>query len=291
MSYLTFLWKLRIYSHNRRRKRHHPERPKISILIPFSSDDPVRIKTFNWLLTYLSFHLPKAEIIIGKSRSEVFCKGEAFNDAYRRSNGKVLVLLDADAYMKTSTIEECADNILEAESRGHNLWYVPYRKLYRLTKEVTEKIVDSDPRHPYELELPIRDEDHDNKGYSYKYGHRYGAMVTIIPRKAMEAIKCFDERFKGWGGEDIAFLRAMDTMFGKNKSVNENMYHLWHVFIGETHQKRMWQKQTGPNPNGTLTYSYHLANRQYNKMKKIIDESYEYYLCKNKLKPDGSTER
>jgi glycosyltransferase involved in cell wall biosynthesis len=276
MNFLTFLRRLRVFFLGHPKHKH---RPKISLLIPFSSNDPERKKSFKWLLKYWKCQLPHAEIIIGRSRSEVFCKGEALNDAFERSTGKILAIIDADAYFKGSTIKYCADEILEAEARGHNLWFVPYRRLYRLTKEVSDYIRMKDPCHPYLPWDPIPEDFYDNKGFAYKYGHRYGAMATIVPRKALEEVlHCFDERFKGWGGEDIAFLRAMDTLFGKNKSVDENMFHLWHKMIGDTVQKRMWDRQTGPNPNGNLTYKYHLANRQYHKMKKIIDEAYEFYL-------------
>ena len=66
------------------------------------------------------------------------------------------------------------------------------------------------------------------------YGHRYGAMITILPREALDTLGCFDERFKGWGGEDIAFLRALDTLFGKHKTIDDDVMHLWHPVIGLT---------------------------------------------------------
>lgn len=280
---MTFLWKLKIFFCGRKH-RHHKPQPKISLLIPFSSDDPLRKRHFKWLLKYWKCQLPEAEIIIGKSKSEVFCKGEALNDAFQRSLGKIVVILDADALLKGSTIDFCADKILHAAQHGHNLWYVPYRKLYRLTKEVTKKIVDSAPCDPYYPTLPLFEHEYDNKGFAYKYGHRYGAMITIVPRIAIERyLLCFDERFKGWGGEDIAFLRAMDTMFGKNKSINGTVFHLWHPFHGNSPQNKKWDRQTGPNPNGDLTFRYHLANRQHHKMKIIIDEAYEFYLKNRKL--------
>ena len=57
---------------------------KISLLIPFSTTDPNRKANFEWLLQYWKRELPDAEIVIGKCKSEIFCKGEALNDAARR---------------------------------------------------------------------------------------------------------------------------------------------------------------------------------------------------------------
>ncbi len=65
------------------------DEPKISLLIPFSSKDPVRKESFRWLLKYWRHELPDAEIIIGRSHSKVFCKGRALNNAIRRSTGDV----------------------------------------------------------------------------------------------------------------------------------------------------------------------------------------------------------
>lgn len=258
-------------------KRPAGEVPKISLLIPFSSRDRIRRRNFKWLLQYWRSELPDAEIIIGHSTSKIFCKGEALNDAASRATGKVLVVLDADAYLSGAVIEQCADKILESLKRGHPLWYVPYRNLYRLKQVITDDIVESHPKYPLRFTDPINKLYVENQGESSGYGHRFGAMITIFPREGYEAIKCFDERFVGWGGEDIALVRAMDTMFGKHKTVNNSVYHLWHSFIGETHPTRMWDKQNAPNSNGKLTFRYHQANRNWVKMNKIINEAFEYY--------------
>src|ERR1700749_3749438 len=125
MNYSTFLKILRKLFLDVVHMFFHKKRPKISLLIPFSTTDPVRKKSFKWLLRYWRHELPDAEIIVGESRSPVFCKGEALNDAVERSSGKVLVVLDADTYISGKVIEYCADRILEEECYGNHLWYVP----------------------------------------------------------------------------------------------------------------------------------------------------------------------
>jgi glycosyltransferase involved in cell wall biosynthesis len=273
MNFLTFFRNLLRYF----LKKKLVNQPKISLLIPFSSKDRIRKRNFKWLLEYWRNELPEAEILIGRSKGKVFCKGEALNDAAQRSRGKVLVVLDADAYLPGSIINQCADNILDSLKRGHPLWYVPYRQLYRLKREITDDVINSDPRFPLRFTDPIDKSYVIDQGESSRYGHRFGAMITIFPIEGYDAIKCFDERFVGWGGEDIAFLRAMDTMFGKHKTTKTSVYHLWHPFIGETHPKRMWDKQSAPNSNGKLTLRYHHANRNWVKMNQIINEAYNFY--------------
>lgn len=246
------------------------KQPKISLLIPFSSRDPIRRHSLKWLLKYWKHELPQAEIIIGRSRGKIFCKGEALNDAVSRSSGKVLVILDADAYLPGRIIDRCANRILE-DLRNH-LWYVPYRHLYRLTRKVTHKILDSDPCHPLRLPSPPPFGSYENTQDKSRYGHRYGAMIMMFPREAFDILGCFDERFKGWGGEDIALLRALDTLYGKHKTTRNDILHLWHPFIGHDYKERMWKGQTHANVNSNLAIRYHKATRHPKAMRQLVDE-------------------
>lgn len=251
-----------------------PERPKISLIIPFSSKDKTRIKNFKWLLEYWKHELPEAEIVVGRSKTKVFSKGKALNDAVRRSTGRVLVILDADAYMEGRVIRYCADRILE-ELKYH-LWYVPYRHLYRLTKKITHVILSSDPENPIRIPNPVPPGFITNKGHESQYGHRFGAMCMIFPREAYDLLGCFDERFRGWGSEDVALLRALDTLYGKHKTVDENIFHLWHPFIGGSYKTRKWEGQKSANSNSNLAIRYHKAYRNVKEMRKLVDEAYKH---------------
>lgn len=248
-------------------------RPKISLLIPFASKDPVRKKSLQWLLDYWQHEIPDAEIIIGHSKGDVFCKGEALNNAAQRATGEIFVILDADAYISGEIITKCADRIIHAAKHGHRMWFVPYRNLYRLRKEITQMILLSDPCNPLRIPTPPPDPYIENHGDKRKYGHRYGAMIMMFPRRAYYEIGCFDERFKGWGGEDIALLRALDTLYGKHKTTNNDILHLWHPTIGEDYRSRMWPGQTSGNVNGELANKYHRATRHPSKMKELIEDS------------------
>jgi predicted glycosyltransferase involved in capsule biosynthesis len=249
-----------------------PPRPKISLLIPFSSKNHVRTRTFKWLLQYWKCELPEAQIVIGHSSGKVFCKGRALNNAAAKARGKVLCILDADAYLPGHIINTCADRILE--EIAHHLWYVPYRHLYRLTRKATKEILKSDPCDPLRLPSPPPFEDIDCKGRDHsRYGHRYGAMITIIPRQALKVLGCFDERFKGWGGEDVAILRALDTLYGRHKTTNNDILHLWHPFIGETYQTRRWKGQRySCGRNSNLAIKYHMATGHPRAMRKLVNQ-------------------
>lgn len=251
------------------------EQPEISILIPYKYNGRARHRAFKWVLKYLKCSFPKGkvEIVIGKSRGKIFCKTEAFNNAAKKARGKVFVLYDADAYIDTKVIERCSTRILE--NLDNHLWFVPYRHLYRLTKSTTDLILESDPCDPVRLSSPPpRDavEEWDKS----MYGSRYGAMIMIFPREAYETLGCFDERFRGWGGEDVALLRALDTLYGKHKTTKNDLLHLWHPRVGATYQTRMWAGQKRPQPNNKLAQAYHKATRRPAMMRALVDEGCRY---------------
>lgn len=246
--------------------------PKISLLIPFSPNGcPYRKATLRWLLKYWSHELPDAEIVLGRSHSRVFCKGEALNNAARKATGKILVIIDADAYISGHILNRCADRILEEISYGHRLWYVPYRHLFRLTKKASQHILDSPPYCPLKLHCPPPLCDVESNGHKSKYGHRYGAMCMMFPREALEVLGCFDERFKGWGGEDVALLRALDTLYAKHKTTKNCIYHLWHPFIGEDYTTRKWKGQKHGGVNNDLANAYNRATRNPERMRRLVD--------------------
>lgn len=186
------------------------------------------------------------------------------------AKGRVLVIIDADTYMEGQVINRCADRILE-EIDSH-LWYVPYRHLYRLTKRITKEILKSDPENPLRIPSPPPTEYIDDNGHKSTYGHRYGAMIMMFPREALDILGCFDERFKGWGGEDIAFLRALDTLYGRHKTTDNDVLHLWHPYIGKSYKTRTWQGQDAGQANDQLSNKYNRATGKPTQMRELVDE-------------------
>jgi len=229
------------------------------------------------VLDYWKCQLPDAEIVIGTSNSKPFCKTEALNDAASRAHGKVLVIIDADSYMSGKVLDNCADKILKALDKGRHLWYVPYRHLFRLNKSETARIITTNPCDDFNM--PHTNPPHDwidGDWTKSSYGHRYGAMVMMFPREALDVLGCFDERFRGWGGEDVALVRALDTLWGKHKTTSNPLYHLWHPYFGKSYLSRTWYNQNKPQPNARLALAYHRASRSPAKMRKLVDEGCEF---------------
>jgi len=249
-------------------------RPQISLLVPFraSASSPHRTRLWSWLRTYWQYELPDAEVVIGTSTNPSFSKTEALNDAAKKAHGRIFVLLDSDAYLRGDTILRAARAIEESARRGQNRWFIPYRRLYRLVEASTELILNSDPKWPVRLPSPPAAEDVESMTTA-TYGHHFGAMVQIMPREAFESVGGMDPRFEGWGGEDVAFVRAVDTLFGKHKTLNAEVLHLWHPSIGHNASNKMWEGQNRPGMNGHLASRYHRATGDPQRMRALVEEA------------------
>jgi len=255
----------------------------ISILIPFRAnvDQIQRLRNVVWLKRYWKAQLPGAEVIIGKDPQvdgRPFSKSAAVNDAASRAGGDILVIVDADGYISAEAVLHCAKEIREARRRRRKLWFVPYRKFFRLTEAASNALLQSDPKRPLRFPDPLTSEfilgDTDPS-----VGHWYGAMIQICPREAFDIVGGWDERFRGWGGEDAAAMRAMDTLYGLHMTLPGHVLHVWHPQIGpegtkvQVHWKeRMWAGQDEPGANDKLANKYYGAYRNPDRMRKLVDE-------------------
>lgn len=265
-----------------------PKRGKgISILIPFRClhKEHARTRNVEWLKKYWKKQLPGAEIIIGEDPCVrlPFSKSVAVNDAVSKSSGDVLVIIDADGYMSPKSVLRCAEEIRSHRERGHRLWFVPYRQFYRLTQAASELLLASDPSHPLLFSEPLDPVFTINSYDDAKVGHWYGAMCQIMPREAFDLVGGWDERFRGWGGEDHAAMRAMDTLYCPHKTLPGMVCHIWHPQLGpqgeanSVHWKeRMWDGQEETCANDVLSMRYYGAYRKPERMRKLLDEWHEW---------------
>lgn len=263
-----------------RRKGHG-----ISIVIPFrkSKKYPRQTENFKWLRKYWRKQLPGAQIVVGTDRSEQlsFSKSAAVNDGVSRATGDVLVIVDADGYISVDAVLYCAKEIRRAREEGHRLWYVPYRQFYRLTEQASNKVLESCPCDPYLFPTPPNPEDIQSRlGSGAGRGHWYGALIQIVPREAFDCVGGWDERFRGWGGEDHSIMRATDTLYWRHKTLPGQVLHLWHPMFSDeglgdwfAWSKRLWDDQEKAGSNFKLAGRYTRANGDRKKMQALVDES------------------
>jgi glycosyltransferase involved in cell wall biosynthesis len=228
---------------------------QVSCLIPFRDDNAEgRLANFEWLLSFWRHELPNAEIVIGEDQGSPFSKTCALNNAFKQSHGDIIVLLDADCYIDPVVITQCAYRIRKARREGDPLWFVPYRHLYRLTKEATAHLLASDPAAAWRFPVPPKVFDCGDM-HGSGVGHWFGALIQIMPREAFEVTGGMDPVFRGWGGEDVTFLRILDTLYTHHRTSGNQVIALWHPQHGDA-LLRMWdgQPRTGINNARSMLY-------------------------------------
>lgn len=194
--------------------------PTVSVLVPFAvgAEGSERVDHWRWLRRRYEEDLPDWEIVVGSSDSvaEDFSKGKAVHSAFGRATGEILVIADADCWIHPRGLLDA----VEAVDRGTN-WVVPHRDVYRLTASTTAKLtagaLEGPPR-----ELP--------REALYKPMHKgpSGGGLVVLSRQAYTTVGGMDSRFHGWGGDDIAFGWALDTLVGPHTRLSAPIWHLWH---------------------------------------------------------------
>ena len=243
----------------------------ISLLVPFRDDAGGRAKALNWLVRYWLAGMPRCEVVIGNDDHVPFCKTGAVNDAFRRSAGDIVVIMDADCYIDIDVILDCARQIRRARRMNRKLWFIPYRHFYRLTKAITESVLESNPAHPFIIPSPPP-EFMTEYATGYSVGHWFGALIQIMPREAFIAAGGMDERFNGWGGEDVSFMKAVDTLYTPHMASPNQVTHLWHPHTGTLHTERTWDGQAKAGNNNPLAHRYIGAYRRKARMEALTRE-------------------
>ena len=242
------------------------------MLVPYRDDGSRRSATWNWLREYWEHELPGARVIIGQNGHVPFCKTMAVNDAFRRSQGDIVVILDADCYISGEVILDAAQRIRQARRKHRKLWFVPYRHFYRLTNAASQRVLNSDPDDPYRFSSPPPVHDTLSPKHSSS-AHWFGALIQVMPREAFELVGGMDEHFAGWGGDDVAMMHALDTLYARHKTINSDVLHLWHpTLVGRRIWERRWDGQDTAGSNDKRSWRYKDAAGNPYRMKRLIEE-------------------
>jgi hypothetical protein len=184
----------------------------VSIIVPFRGDGAERDRNYVFVRSRLETLYPDWEVIEGTCEPP-WRKGIAVNRAIEASSGDVLVIHDADVMVGAAVLPHAVQELDRAA------WVVPHRMVYRLNEEATRYVIATAPLEPQ----PVYDclDRVQRKG-------PIGGGIVVARREGVEAVAGIDERFEGWGGEDISFGRALDTIVGPHARFGNVMWHLHH---------------------------------------------------------------
>lgn len=228
--------------------------PLLSVIVPFRFGDPDRDRAWTFVRRrYLD--LLHAEIVVGAyPQRGAWSKGLAVSRAVSRARSDLFLITDADVYVSQRAIEETVEAVLSGAAWGQPHGYV-YRLSRAMSGSVVSGMIDQEPRV-----LPGRMLE--RRAHPGPHG---GGMV-VCTRDAYEASGGIDPRFTGWGGEDISFARALDTLAGPCARGQAIMWHLWHERMPRRPGNRASEE------NERLAARYLIASGNPDAMRRLRDE-------------------
>lgn len=144
-------------------------------------------------------------------------KGQALDAAVAGGNQRALglIIADADVIVPPGALASACARVAAGAP-----WAMPHAMVHRLSRSSTSRLYSGRAACPPEpgsvhLERPA-------------HHAPAGGGIVVVSRANYELVGGIDPRFVGWGGEDISFGRALDTICGPGERLDAPMWHLWH---------------------------------------------------------------
>lgn len=188
---------------------------KAVILMPFrAGGDDRRQQLWDWTRYFLERDIGWP-IYEGDDGGDVFSRAGSINDAAAKAGDWTVALIgDAD------TVQEAGPCIRAAEvALRENSVVVPWSNRWKLSQRGTLRFVQG---------FPVGSQHTDPRDHTSPRG---GGATIVVSREAFEHLGGFDERFRGYGNEDLAFQAAYETLMNQGRywtQVEGTVWHLWH---------------------------------------------------------------
>jgi predicted glycosyltransferase involved in capsule biosynthesis len=184
------------------------------ILIPFR-DAQCRFR--NRSLRYVTEYWESlgCEVIIGTGPlTGPFNLAAARNEAVAKSTDDILVHLDSDVIVHPDRLYEA----IELAESTDQLVY-PFDVIRFLQRKVTERVIRKD--------VDVFLLNYMRVSREYDFNKPWGGGY-VIKRSLWKDVGGMDERFEGYGAEDVAFFELCSREFGEPVYIEGMAYHLWH---------------------------------------------------------------
>jgi hypothetical protein len=192
------------------------------LLVPRRADNGHRDELWTWALRRWREILPDVEVFEGHHDEGPFSRSAAVNTAARLAGAwDVGVVIDADVFVKRSAVLAA----IAGAAAGRVTW--SHRRWRGISEDWTRRILADRVDLGAELEtvdLDVLVERTNPVSWS---------CCVAMPRSTFDALGGFDERFQGWGFEDMAFQSAVCGLFPWGRIEDADVYHLWHERSGE----------------------------------------------------------
>ena len=191
---------------------------KAVFLVPRRRDHGHRDALWAYARARWEQYMPEVPLVEGHHDEGPFNRSAAVNRAAAAAGDwDVGVVIDSDVMLSVSHARQAIDN---AASTGLTTW--GHTRWRGFAEGWTDRLILRD-RKDFGPELN-RDE---MDLYVERTNPISWSCFIAIPRKVFDALGGFDERFRGWGFEDMAFQSAIVGLHGYDRLPGD-VVHLWH---------------------------------------------------------------
>lgn len=196
------------------------DRGEVSILVPYRPDgghrDRIWEAVHERLVTGLQGQGINPEILVeddGVGVPDMFNHPAAINRAARKAQGNLFAIVDAD--VTVLDFQGLGDAL--KSSLDDRCWRLPQTYI-TLTEETTmERLSTGD----LGARVTEREMEWVGNGVSW-------SGIVIVPPEAFWQVNGSDERYEGWGADDVALGLALDALYDSHIRYPGSVVHLWH---------------------------------------------------------------
>jgi hypothetical protein len=210
------------------------------ILVPRRAGIPERDAAWAWCRARWRALHPDLGLYEGEhDDGGPFNRAAALNAAARLADADgrwdLAVVIDADVFIDPANVTSA---IARATETGKVTW--AFTRWNGLTPAATDTVLKATPEIVGKWGV--------DPGAIEKTNPISWSCCFVVPRAVWDEIGGFDERFKGWGWEDMAFQSVVCGIYGHER-LDGDVYHLWHPRAEERIRK------------GTPLHPAYVANR------------------------------
>lgn len=181
----------------------------VAVLVPRRADGGRRDTVWNWAKDRWALERPDWPVIEGHHEEGPFNRSAAINSAAAELEWDVAVIADSDTIVGTDQITAA---VAQAVRTGQITF--AYDVFCYLSRTMSDRIM----RGFDGMWEP---------GIEWMMAGTCSSMV-VVTRELFDRVGGFDEGFQDWGGEDVAFWRACETLGGGDQRIAGPAWHLWH---------------------------------------------------------------
>jgi hypothetical protein len=191
--------------------------PSVSIIVPMRPDGAERDRNWAYLLARYKRLYPDWEIVCHPGNpTGPWSKGTAVNAAAACATGDVLIVSDADVLVGAQVLPDAVSQL------EHAPWVIPHGYVYRLNAHVTAQLIQRDDQVNEAGPVPS------SRLARRRHIGPAGGGLVVTRTSDFETVGGIDPHFTDWGGEDISFARALDTLVGEHTRLDAPAWHLHH---------------------------------------------------------------